>query len=594
MFVYLQEIAVRTTERQLHTTTDMLDSWTPLAASTGRPHPPAPLQLDHSAYTSHRSSQDYSDGSQAWHGDGWQSRRESVDNGLRNASGLVATTLSPTEPNHPQLHRNASISSASSYRAPYSPYPLPQPPLHNFGNHAPAPNGHWDPQAQSQGHPKPLYQRSDSYQSDSSHPPTSIHSPYESPYPSPYLFEHGHHPLMPGNMGAIPPPSHYFAPPPNAFPVDEHGRPLGLPWPQAGHPPHPQSFYNQSQAFPLPPLSMQPHYNYGQQPPVYKAYSIAPVSLRASSPRRFADLDHLAQHGYYSNSSQEPSPQDSRHSGPSPQASSAVDSIAAATTSLATDSPSPLAPELSLPEITTASVSAAAPVDFAASNELLLAKPGPKQSTSKRTRVVKPGNDKVTTSNDKSERRPSTATTQPRAPRKGSKRVTADLMIDCESCDKSLARLILRGQQDDINVRHYPSFKCMACDSAEPPAPADDAEATYQSNPAPSRAPKSAFTSFRKRHKRPDTQSAVNACDVCLRDIAVGAVVAEDQQDRIEFQIEVVCTTCDERYRRCSDCGGGGGQRLGVGKWRSKELFVGDRKTCSLPHVRLGALSDMF
>lgn len=33
--------------------------------------------------------------------------------------------------------------------------------------------------------------------------------------------------------------------------------------------------------------------------------------------------------------------------------------------------------------------------------------------------------------------------------------------------------------------------------------------------------------------------------------------------------------------------------RLGVGKWRSKELFSAGRKTCTLSHLRLGALSDM-
>ena len=165
-----------------------------------------------------------------------------------------------------------------------------------------------------------------------------------------------------------------------------------------------------------------------------------------------------------------------------------------------------------------------------------------------------------------------------------------DLPVDCEVCSKPLARLILRGQQDELNVPHYPAFKCPECNSSAVKLP--DADAEQQSSRSASTKP--AFTSFRKRHKRPDSQSAVNACDVCLRDVAFGAVVPEDQRDRIDFQVEVVCASCDSRYRRCSDCGGGGGARLGVGKWRSKELFLGGRKTCSLPHVRLGALSDMF
>jgi len=44
---------------------------------------------------------------------------------------------------------------------------------------------------------------------------------------------------------------------------------------------------------------------------------------------------------------------------------------------------------------------------------------------------------------------------------------------------------------------------------------------------------------------------------------------------------------------RHSDCGGGGGIRLGTGKWRSKELFKEGKKTCSLRHQRLGAFPEM-
>lgn len=39
---------------------------------------------------------------------------------------------------------------------------------------------------------------------------------------------------------------------------------------------------------------------------------------------------------------------------------------------------------------------------------------------------------------------------------------------------------------------------------------------------------------------------------------------------------------------RCTDCGGGGGPRVGIGKWRLKQVFQPGRKTCSLSHSRLG------
>jgi len=57
--------------------------------------------------------------------------------------------------------------------------------------------------------------------------------------------------------------------------------------------------------------------------------------------------------------------------------------------------------------------------------------------------------------------------------------------------------------------------------------------------------------------------------------------------------VEIVCVACDAKYKRCSDCGGGGGSRAGTGKWRCAELFPPQRKTCSLKHQRLGAFPDM-
>ncbi|KAJ3178005.1 hypothetical protein HK101_010164 [Irineochytrium annulatum] len=56
-----------------------------------------------------------------------------------------------------------------------------------------------------------------------------------------------------------------------------------------------------------------------------------------------------------------------------------------------------------------------------------------------------------------------------------------------------------------------------------------------------------------------------------------------------EFKVEVVCTSCLSLYRFCSSCGGGSKRS---GKWRPKEMFSANRKTCCLSHIRLGDASQ--
>ena len=51
--------------------------------------------------------------------------------------------------------------------------------------------------------------------------------------------------------------------------------------------------------------------------------------------------------------------------------------------------------------------------------------------------------------------------------------------------------------------------------------------------------------------------------------------------------------------RRCADSLAilltflGGGPRHGVGKWRTRELFIAERRTCSLDHTRQASAADM-
>lgn len=179
-----------------------------------------------------------------------------------------------------------------------------------------------------------------------------------------------------------------------------------------------------------------------------------------------------------------------------------------------------------------------------------------------------------------------------------------DVPIACVSCQRKLARLILRGQKHELEVPFEASFHCLDCVAAiergggdagsgggtafeESPggtstttmserSPSDSphvfppgmggpgsrrtstvsnpsstatgvAAATGSSVPIP--------TTFRKKNKRLDVGHAtLTACDVCLMDRAKGSVLPRepDKGHTIDFQIEVVCVSCDEKYQRCS------------------------------------------
>lgn len=58
-------------------------------------------------------------------------------------------------------------------------------------------------------------------------------------------------------------------------------------------------------------------------------------------------------------------------------------------------------------------------------------------------------------------------------------------------------------------------------------------------------------------------------CDVCSRIVGAGSIESLSAGPAPAFTVESICRSCLERYRPCSDCGGGGG-RLTPGRWRCK------------------------
>lgn len=88
----------------------------------------------------------------------------------------------------------------------------------------------------------------------------------------------------------------------------------------------------------------------------------------------------------------------------------------------------------------------------------------------------------------------------------------------------------------------------------------------------------------RKRNRETQDIEAPLICDVCMKEKGQGGIVAKDGKTSIDFSVEVssrrffsfsnltdfslllfqfVCVGCDSKYQRCTDCGGGGGGRVG-------------------------------
>ncbi|KAH6564963.1 hypothetical protein BASA50_008907 [Batrachochytrium salamandrivorans] len=89
-------------------------------------------------------------------------------------------------------------------------------------------------------------------------------------------------------------------------------------------------------------------------------------------------------------------------------------------------------------------------------------------------------------------------------------------------------------------------------------------------------------TSSRKRSR---TVVPTTSCEVCKH--ILGVVDMKAHAAATLLRPEFVCKPCGDAYMFCSECGGGGKQR--TGKWRPRELFERGRRTCSLPHVRVGS-----
>ncbi|KAJ3214564.1 hypothetical protein HDU67_001484 [Dinochytrium kinnereticum] len=159
-------------------------------------------------------------------------------------------------------------------------------------------------------------------------------------------------------------------------------------------------------------------------------------------------------------------------------------------------------------------------------------------------------------------------TTSPRLNQKGALTPSRKLRAH------NLARLFLFGTPSDFATGFAVDIKCTTCKGL--------AEELAQR---------------KRKSEKAGKESDVN-CKLCSTCIAIGGVrllpagpgVTGHGEDsswiKPEFGIEVVCVDCFENFQFCTKCGGGGQWR--TGRWRPKPMFELGRKTCNLPHLRLG------
>ncbi|KAJ1530132.1 hypothetical protein HK096_008252 [Nowakowskiella sp. JEL0078] len=193
---------------------------------------------------------------------------------------------------------------------------------------------------------------------------------------------------------------------------------------------------------------------------------------------------------------------------------------------------------------------------------------------------------------------PSNAPTWARhaAARAITRRKTHEEIASCGHCGTNIATIYMRGTQQSFEVGYIIELWCQNCENLRNNNLSNmgmTQNQTQNGSPASSQSFQlSRNPSFTRKRGR-ETPSV--ECEVCKRCLGSGGVrkrPADDNDismswEEPEMMIEFVCTqSCASKYLFCSECGGGGRSR--TGKWRPRQLFGSGRKTCSLPHIRIG------
>lgn len=155
----------------------------------------------------------------------------------------------------------------------------------------------------------------------------------------------------------------------------------------------------------------------------------------------------------------------------------------------------------------------------------------------------------------------------------GNRRRSSQHTICCTKCNVRIGIVFIRGSYNAA-VEQPVNIVCKDCSPPE----VDQIEA--------SNAEEDDYVEGAVAKKRKRKSEQVVDCEVCRGCIGVGGISSKCLVEGGEIKSEFVCADCGDKYMFCSECGGGGKQR--TGKWRPKELFENGRRTCSLPHIRVG------
>ncbi|KAJ3070266.1 hypothetical protein HDU98_006705 [Podochytrium sp. JEL0797] len=194
------------------------------------------------------------------------------------------------------------------------------------------------------------------------------------------------------------------------------------------------------------------------------------------------------------------------------------------------------------------------------------------------------------------------------------RRRTVEEPFHCIACAASIGILELRGTPASFEPTYSVNIRCKACCPESLDAPRKtDISASGEIEPSSGSNNTGGNTTNRKRRGAPPpdnkSEDQILHCQVCKRATAQGCVKMRapvssplhrprDPTSPLasvpppatwvppEFSVSLICNSCHTKYLFCSECGGGGKER--TGKYRPRALFPANRRTCSLPHIRIG------